>query len=124
RGNAILLYRDPVLGWKSSIIHDADTGFRSVRMHSSSYSDGTLETTKRGAELHLAQMGWQPDDGESIPEILSNCSDIAEFRSWAQFRTRFHAARLQGMNPQDASDYAGRNPARRELWEPAELQTA
>jgi hypothetical protein len=117
RGNAVLIYRTPE-GWCSANLM-AD-GVLYERDLSGSWwgRDGEdWAAVVAAVRLHLAQQGWEPADGEEVPEVLRNSPKLhGEYRSWVKFQLRYRDAVARGMGSNDAHDYAGRNPARTELW--------
>lgn len=121
RGNAILVWRDPMSGWRSGIIFD-NGEFRDHRRVSWSYCHSTKSTDDARADAiasaqdRLAQLGWRPEDATNPPEFLKTRQQIADYRYWAEFQLRYSQAKAAGMPDNDAHDYAGKNPARPELW--------
>jgi hypothetical protein len=114
RGHAILLARHPVYGWGSRIIQHQGQPIETQRVSLSSGNCHDRRTAKNAVLLHLCQIGWNPH--EPTPEILPP-EQYGEFLRWADFQNRAHTGRtVMGLSDQDAFDYAGRNPARPELW--------
>jgi hypothetical protein len=116
RGNAILVHREPT-GWHSSTIVN-DDGIRAGHLRGTIYPSGTTrEEAIASATGHVVQMGWKPEDGTEPPEILHRYrKERSDFREWAAFQLRYREAKRRGMNDNDAHSYAGRNPARPDLW--------
>lgn len=121
RDCAALVWREPD-GWRYRLINLGDgEGLR----HGPQYgtlghwtgADGKSETMS-AARYSLAQCGWSPADGTTMPEILKNADRRAhdEFTSWAQFQVRYALAKARGMTEIDCHDYAGKNPMRPEVW--------
>lgn len=111
RGQAVLVYRHQ-FGWDYCTLAD-ERGFRT------SLCTGTFQFSKGTAldmaRFHLAQMTWLPADGNETPLPLEG-PFLREFRNWAEFQLRYVEGIENGLGPVDAHDYAGRNPARPELW--------
>ena len=114
RGYAILVWREPD-GWRTRLIADPADGIRGDG-GGTGFCPGDTETDAiRGAQRHLAQLGWTHDDGPEAPDFLTDRSDRADFRSWAVFQIRHRAARNYGLSPNDAHSWAGRDPSRPDL---------
>lgn len=115
RGNVILVARRAVSGWGSRIImhHDEEN----VQDGDVLVSSGDVMSRKQAiddAKYHLAQIGWKPY--EEMPDIVPE-KRRGEFLSWMEFQNRYHEAVSKRMTDGDAHSYAGRNPARRDLWD-------
>jgi len=119
RDHTILCWRTPH-GWNSRIIRD-ELGIRcNGVLYGSGYNGQTEHECARQARLQLAQLTWKAEDGTEPPQIVQHTGLEKEFASWAEFQYRYQDARKLGMSDDDAHSYAGRNPARPELWaEPA-----
>lgn len=114
KGYAILIWREPN-GWHNRIIADPSDGIRTDSRGMGFCPGDSERDAIRGAQRHLAQLGWQHDDGPEAPEFLTDRHDRADFRSWAVFQLRHRAARAYGLNPNDAHSWAGRDPSRPDL---------
>lgn len=114
RRYAVLVYRKP-LGWDYCTVAD-ETGFR-TSLCAGSYDDNK-QFIMDAARWHLAQLAWLPADGLEAPDmvLMDMPRHQREFRSWAEFQLRYRDAIRLGMSANDAHDYAGRNPARPEIW--------
>lgn len=114
RDNAMIVARHPVYGWGSRLVERSeDGGIKSGAVSLSSSDCHSRNDAVDNAKYHLAQIGWMP--GEPMPSIVPP-SRSSDFASWMEFQNRYYDARNLGMSDGDAHDYAGRNPARAELW--------
>ena len=115
RGWAILYWRD-IDGWCSAIIAERGALRDQTYLSFGCHAQDDRELVESSIRLRLAQFGWKPEDGTDC-ELLKTVRERDEFRRWAEFQLRYCEARERGMSEQDAYDWAGRNPARRDLWE-------
>lgn len=69
----------------------------------------------RSALAHLAQMGQRASDPQA-PLFVVNPEDRDEYCRRSRFMRRYQAALDAGLSEDDASDYAGQNPAKPDLW--------
>ena len=127
RGYCIFVWRTPN-GWESTVTHDPEGEFGVIRkegtLYGGTHADCDREEVVRRCWEHLAQLGWKHEDGTNPPPFLKDRRSIADFKTWAEFQIRFKAARERGMSDDDAHSYAGRNPARPQLWMHEEKQSA
>jgi hypothetical protein len=72
--------------------------------------EGTIQDCKK----HLAQLTWTIEDGLNHPDLTIN--ENKDLSSWFEFQIRYKMATNKGMTDQDSFDYAGKNPARPEIW--------
>lgn len=114
RGNAILMARHPVYGWGTKVIMHSGVDLQTQIVYLSSGNCHDQMVASNEALYHLAQMGWS--HGEPVPEITP-CDKWKDFESWAEFQNRYYVGKtVLGLSEDDARGYAGRNPARPELW--------
>ncbi len=119
RGTAILLYREPD-GWKARIIVDPQRGAIAGPVHGNSYSgDDDLNAIRQYVNEWLADITREATDTEP-PAFLKGGERIREWHRKQEFLRRYQEGRERGMNDHEAHSYAGRNPARRDLWEAQE----
>ena len=117
RGNVMLVARHPVYGWGSRLVKYSENG--DIESGSVMVGGGNCHSRSvavDAAKYSIAQLGWLP--GELMPGIVPKHM-IIEFALWMEFQNRYHDAINLGMSVNDAHDYAGRNPARAELWNKA-----
>jgi hypothetical protein len=120
RDHAYLVYRDPESGWRSRLIADDESGICAGPVWGTISPDGDDKNKiVADCKLHLAQLGWEENDGKEPPTILPN-SHHGDFIEWAEFQLRYKEARRRGMSDNDAHSYALRNPQRPELWKEEE----
>lgn len=120
RGYAALVFRSPE-GWSYRLILDPE-GIREGTIYGGGCNGQTEKETIIGASRHLADLGWRIEDGESIPSILNGDKEgISDYVYKTKFRIRYYKARQSGMSETDAHSYAGKDPARPELWLNVEL---
>lgn len=115
RGTAALIFRTPT-GWMWRTIVDEDGISHGVVYGNGGY--GEKQEVVDTVRYHLAQQAWQPEDGET-PALSLDKSQRYEFSRWVEFQLRYREAKERGMDSTDCHDYAGRNPARPELWDAA-----
>lgn len=79
----------------------------------------TREKAIDHAWAYLLQLTWKQEDGVDGHPCFAHLSEWEQdnHRTWARFQLRYKQALAHGLSPDDATDYAGRNPARPELWE-------
>jgi hypothetical protein len=117
RGHAKLIYRTPD-GYETATVMDNGKIREGSPGHSSWGRDGEdYAMVCASVRMDLAQLGWEPEDGDAVPDVLRNSPRLhGEWRSWVEFQTRYRDAVSRGMGSNDAHSYAGRNPMRPELW--------
>jgi hypothetical protein len=121
RGYAILVFRKPE-GWCTQIIADADTGVREGAIYAGANHATEKEALKNAFE-HLADLGWEENDGHVLPYFLTDRDSIATYKSKVEFWIRCKEARRIGIPEKDIHDWACKNPWRPELWQtPAAAQ--
>lgn len=111
-GYAVLVART-ISGWGSRIIFSPEDGIHNGGVQLSSGDCWDRKEAIHVACYHVAQIAWKP--GEDMPYIVPN-SRMGEFTNWMEFQNRYREAIDKGMSDVDAHSYAGRNPARPELW--------
>ena len=113
RSYQVLIYREPG-GWCFLTVATPNNGPKNETLYGCpNYKD--RYTALRDARTHLAQIAWQPEDGE-LPPIKLDRSQTREFSSWATFQLRYQDGITAGLSQHDAHAYAGKDPSRPELW--------
>lgn len=113
RGNSYLIYREPKSGWHTKLIvceGNIDDGEIYGTCGYCNRKEAIL-TAKYG----LAQLGWNHEDGQTIPEILGGTGKDREFLRWTEFQVRYKRAKDAGLNDNDCHAY-GCEAAFREDW--------
>jgi hypothetical protein len=122
RGWAKIVYFDPRSGYCDAMLREGDTGVMRVgSLYGRSCGPDAWDRKViiQRAAAHVLQCGWAADDCEKVPAdfpIDIGAPAEREHASWARWQIRYQEARTAGLGDNDAHDYAGRNPARPELW--------
>lgn len=116
RGVGMLVYREPS-GWGSKIIYDEGQLREGTVYAHCCYHD--KKEAIRQAYDHLSRIGVSVDDAPDFAPDFLDAQQRNEYKRYAEFQRRYHTGRAMGLSDDDAHSYAGRNPARRELWENA-----
>jgi hypothetical protein len=93
RGHAMLVWREPLMGWCTRLVQDAG-----VLREGNLYGCGGYESrgaAVRSARLQLAQLGWNPED-QHCPAVLAEPAEISEFKSWVGFQLAYRKAMTDG----------------------------
>ena len=93
RGWAHLIYREPT-GWHYRNIVTPE-GAREGQVWGSRAA--TYEEAVAAVQSDLAQLGWQPEDGQTPPEFLKDRKQVSDFRSWTRFQLRYRKVRELGL---------------------------
>jgi hypothetical protein len=102
--------------WYYSIAGETIDTRNPIQNFGCSSLESTYEKSLDKLLLILAQRGWEPQDRQTIPVWMNYPDMIREWLSWTEFQLRFVDARQRGLSDDDCHAYAGRNPARRDLW--------
>jgi hypothetical protein len=106
RGQSVLIYRDAKMGWVYNAIDSPSAEFTQARIWVSSILDGTYQTARDRAAFHLAQMMWTKDDGQSVPDFVTDERDRSTLADCFRHYAAHAEAKDKGLDGQEASFYA------------------
>lgn len=68
------------------------------------------------AKRHLACLRWCPEDGATPPDWCEGALRDSVARSFLSYARHHEAVHVHGLDAEGATDYAGCNPGRSEVW--------
>lgn len=92
--------------YEYAVISDATTvNICGVLQHGVIMQSGDRIECLERVKCHLAQIGWTPADGKTIPLIMRGCTDDkqSDFLRWARWQlAAYHAKHVLGMTDSNA----------------------
>lgn len=101
RGWTILLWATPA-GHRSSIVERPECEPKEDVDEGSCLYPGGKRDARKACLMHLAQLGWQPEDGTEPPTFLLFTPAADQFRGWAQWQLNYKRLREEGLSDDQA----------------------
>jgi hypothetical protein len=105
RGTVMLLYRHPVHGWEYRSVVTPQDGARTGPVNGNSLEGHDFKESERRVLRHLADLGWRREDGETVPEFITNEEDRERLASQHRWQAFTLEAQDHGITQSEARCY-------------------